>query len=106
MRLALVLLALSACTAAQGAAALNDIQAADDVILAGLPTACAIADVVDPTLSTVVCGIIGAAGDLIQVETKQLSSPAVAAAVVAAHPAVTPAVTMRLKASAQASVTK
>ena len=89
-----------ACSAAQGQAAVADIQKADDAIMAGLPIACSIADSVDPALATVVCGIVSSTGELVQVVTQKLSSPAVAAAVVAAHPVASPAVASSLKAKA------
>jgi hypothetical protein len=84
------------CTAAQGQVALSDLQKADDAILAAVPVTCAIADAVDPAGGAVVCAVVTAAGDLVNVVTTQLT-PAVAAAVVAAHPSPSPAVTAKLK---------
>lgn len=89
-----------ACTAAQGQAAIADLQKADDAILAAEPIVCAIADTVDPAGGAVVCGVATATGDLVNVITQQFT-PAVAAAIVAAHPTPSPAVTMKLKGMAK-----
>ena len=84
------------CTAAQGQAALADIQAADDALMAATPMTCTIAETVDPTLGTVVCAVVTATGELVNVVTKSFT-PAVAAAIVKAHPSPSPAVTAKLK---------
>lgn len=87
---------LIGCSAAQ----LVDLQKADDALLAAVPMVCSVADAIDPTLGTIVCGIVTATGDLVNVITQEFT-PAIAAAIVAAHPAPSPAVTSKLKALAK-----
>jgi hypothetical protein len=96
---AIFVLGLAGCTAAQGAALLQGIQAADDIIMSDLPIACALAESVDPTGATVVCAILDASGNIVASTTRQLQSPAVASAVVSAHPAPV-ALTASIKAKA------
>jgi hypothetical protein len=78
---------LTLCPLACTGTELADLKTADDVVLAGLPVACAIADTLDPTGATVVCAVLDGLGNLVANTTQTLSSPAVATALVKAHPA-------------------
>jgi hypothetical protein len=95
----LVSLAAISCTPAQEAKAVTDVRTAEADLLEGLPIACTIADVIDPTGATVICAILDASGAALSTVTKALPTPAIAAAVVAAHPA--GALAVSLKAAAR-----
>jgi hypothetical protein len=89
------------CTAADLAA----IQKADDALLAAAPMVCDIAEAVDPAGGAVVCAIVTATGDLVNVVTQQFT-PAIASAIVKAHPTPSPAVSLKLKALAVKPVSR
>ncbi len=80
--LAVVGFVLAACTSSE----LASLNTAETTVLDALPVACTIADAIDPAGSTVVCAILDAAGNVLESATKQLESPAIAAALVAKHP--------------------